>query len=130
MNRKALLPVVVSLGVFVVIFGVVALYLWNASRQTVSSERSQQSVSAVKELPQLEVNDEPVASTKQVIGGDLKVTGTVSIIDGLPLHHSFISLLKAGKIIIGLHNDQQKILDIEKGLLRVKDNKVTVFLDV
>ena len=83
MNRKALLPVVVSLGVFVVIFGVVALYLWNASRQTVSSERSQQSVSAVKELPQLEVNDQPVTSTKQVIGGDLKVTGTVSIIDGL-----------------------------------------------
>jgi F0F1-type ATP synthase epsilon subunit len=50
--------------------------------------------------------------------------------DILPLHHSFISLLKAGKIIIGLHNDQQKILDIEKGLLRVRDNKVTVFLDV
>jgi F-type H+-transporting ATPase subunit epsilon len=50
--------------------------------------------------------------------------------DILPLHHSFISLLKAGNVTIGLHDDKQKVLAIEKGLLRVKDNKVTVFLDV
>lgn len=82
MNRKALLPVFVSLGIFVVIFGVVALYLWNASRQDVKST-ADQSVTTVKGLQDLQVIDQPVSPTKQVIGGDLKVTGNVSIIDGL-----------------------------------------------
>lgn len=82
MNRKALLPVFVSLGVFVGIFGLVALYLWGASQKEVQSG-TDQSVATVKSLQDLQVIDQPISPTKQVIGGDLKVTGNVSIIDGL-----------------------------------------------
>ena len=84
MNRKALLPIAISLGVFTVIFAVVALFLWNASQNTVSNAPSSQtSVSTVAELPELEVDDTPLATGRQVIGGDLRVSGNVSIIDGL-----------------------------------------------
>lgn len=50
--------------------------------------------------------------------------------DILPLHHSFISLLTPGKISIGLTKDKRKDIEITKGLLRVKNNEVVVFLDV
>jgi hypothetical protein len=83
MNRKTLLPILISLGVFLVIFAVVALYLWNASRKDVPSNTVSQNVSTINELPELEVTDEPLSPTKQIIGGDLKVTGNVTIIDGL-----------------------------------------------
>jgi F0F1-type ATP synthase epsilon subunit len=50
--------------------------------------------------------------------------------DILPLHHSFITLLNTGTVTVGMHNGQQKVLEIEKGLLRVKNNEAVVFLDV
>jgi F0F1-type ATP synthase epsilon subunit len=50
--------------------------------------------------------------------------------DILPLHHSFITLLNTGVVTVGMTNGQQKVLEIEKGLLRVKNNEAVVFLDV
>ncbi|OJU87984.1 hypothetical protein BGO17_03285 [Candidatus Saccharibacteria bacterium 49-20] len=82
MNRKALFPVFVSLGIFVVIFAALGLYLWSASTKDVN-KGAEQSVTSLKGLKSLEVLDTPSSGTKQVIGGDLKVTGNVSIIDGL-----------------------------------------------
>jgi len=54
-------------------------------------------------------------------------TGTFDI---LPLHHSFITLLNSGTITVGLADGKQKVLEIEKGLLRLKNNQAVVFLDV
>lgn len=50
--------------------------------------------------------------------------------DILPLHHSFISLLKPGELKIGIKSDHEKKIKIDKGLLRVRNNGVVVFLDV
>lgn len=50
--------------------------------------------------------------------------------DILPLHHSFITLLNAGVITVVQKTGEPKVLEIEKGLLRVKNNQAVVFLDV
>tara|TARA_Y100001970_G_scaffold229659_1_gene284929 strand:- start:198 stop:476 length:279 start_codon:yes stop_codon:yes gene_type:complete len=50
--------------------------------------------------------------------------------DILPLHHSFITLLTPGVISIGIEKNKKKEIEISKGLLRVKNNQVVVFLDV
>lgn len=54
-------------------------------------------------------------------------TGTFDI---LPLHHNFISLLGSGVITVVLEKNKQKQVEISSGLLHVKNNIVTVFLDV
>lgn len=50
--------------------------------------------------------------------------------DILPLHHNFITLLKAGTVRVGLVNHTEKFFEIQKGLLRVRNNQAVVFLDV
>ncbi len=51
------------------------------------------------------------------------------VFDILPQHHKFITLLDAGYVTIKSNFGEQKII-IEKGLMHVNNNKVTVFLDV
>ena len=50
----------------------------------------------------------------------------VGLFDVLPLHENFISLVK-DKIII-LDNSGQKEFKINNGLLKVKDDKVNIYL--
>ncbi len=50
----------------------------------------------------------------------------VGLFDVLPLHENFISLVK-DKIII-LDNSGQKEFKINNGLLKVKDDKVDIYL--
>lgn len=84
MHRKALLPIFIALGIFTVLFAVVALVLWNASQATVTrTDTDDSAVATITSLPELEVDDAPLATGRQVIGGDLRVSGTVSILDGL-----------------------------------------------
>jgi len=49
--------------------------------------------------------------------------------DILPKHHSFITLLDAGYVSINSQSGEQKI-EIDKGMMHVNQNQVTVFLDV
>jgi len=49
--------------------------------------------------------------------------------DVLPLHHNFMTLLKAGEVSV-VRGEKKQSYKIEKGLLHVKDNVATVFLDV
>jgi len=51
------------------------------------------------------------------------------VFDILPLHHSFITLLDPGHVTIRSEQGEQKI-EIDKGLMHVNLNQVTVFLDV
>lgn len=60
----------------------------------------------------------------------LSASNDTGAFDVLPLHHSFITLLNAGTVTVGLANGQQKVVEISKGLLRVKNNQAVVFLDV
>jgi len=50
--------------------------------------------------------------------------------DILPLHHSFITLLNAGTVTVVQQAGQSRVLEIEKGLLRVKNNQAVVFRDI
>jgi len=49
--------------------------------------------------------------------------------DILPMHHSFITLLDPGFVTIISKSGEQKI-PIDKGMMHVNQNQVTVFLDV
>ncbi len=53
-------------------------------------------------------------------------TGPFDILSG---HHNFLSLLSACEIIIRSSQGEQRI-QISRGVMHVRDNKVTVFLDV
>ena len=64
---------------------------------------------------------------------DQDVTGVssyndVGLFDILPMHENFISLIQ-NKII--LHDGtSQKEFNIDQGVVRVKDNKVEIYIDV
>lgn len=60
----------------------------------------------------------------------LSAANDTGYFDILPLHHSFITLLNAGAVTVVQQTGQSKIFEIEKGLLRVKNNQAVVFLDV
>lgn len=60
----------------------------------------------------------------------LTATNDTGVFDILPLHHSFITLLNSGVISIGLASNEKKVIEIDKGLLRMKNNQAVVFLDV
>lgn len=50
--------------------------------------------------------------------------------DVLVKHHNFITLLNPGDITVDMgHGDPMKI-PIQRGVMHVKSNKVTVFLDI
>lgn len=49
--------------------------------------------------------------------------------DILPRHHSFITLLNSGSVTV--RNDKgEDLIRIERGIMHVNQNNVTVFLDV
>ena len=83
MNRKALLPVFVSLGIFGLIFAVAAIYLAGASQREVDTTSASESVQSLQGIDEIEVVAVDAPSTRQVVGGDLRVTGNVSIVNGL-----------------------------------------------
>lgn len=50
--------------------------------------------------------------------------------DVLPRHHNFMTLINKGEVVIRTDGSENKKLRIEKGIMHVRKNKVTVFLDV
>ena len=50
--------------------------------------------------------------------------------DILPKHHNFMTLINEGQLTIRAEGAQDKKLRITKGVMHVRRNKVTVFLDV
>lgn len=54
-------------------------------------------------------------------------TGPFDILYG---HKNFMSILKPGPVIIRQPGKKEFSMQISKGVLHVKDNKVTVFLDI
>jgi F0F1-type ATP synthase epsilon subunit len=50
--------------------------------------------------------------------------------DILPQHHNFITLLNACEITIHSLEGKEVRIQINKGVMHVRNNKVTVFLDV
>jgi F0F1-type ATP synthase epsilon subunit len=52
----------------------------------------------------------------------------VGLFDVMPLHENFISLIRNKVILHNLH--LQKEFKINQGILKVKNNKVDIYLDV
>jgi len=63
------------------------------------------------------------------VASSISAANDTGSFDILPYHHNFITLLKAGEIIIGAKNTTKSI-SISKGLLRVTNNRAVVFLDI
>lgn len=52
------------------------------------------------------------------------------VFDILPKHHNFLTLLKPCSLVIRTTKGDEQKVDISGGLMHVKENKVTVFLDI
>ena len=50
--------------------------------------------------------------------------------DILPMHHNFITLVNACEVIIRNENAEDKKIIIAGGIMHVRNNRVTLFLDV
>ena len=50
--------------------------------------------------------------------------------DILPRHHNFMTLVNAGEVIIKTENGEDNKIRITNGVMHVRSNKVTLFLDV
>ncbi len=50
--------------------------------------------------------------------------------DILPKHHNFMTLVNAGEVVIRKESTEDKKIRITRGVLHVRSNKVTLFLDV
>lgn len=50
--------------------------------------------------------------------------------DVLPKHHNFMTLVNEGELVIRVDGSEDKKIRITKGVMHVRSNKVTVFLDV
>lgn len=50
--------------------------------------------------------------------------------DILPGHHKFLTLLSPCDIIVRVEGEKDEAIEIEKGVMFVQDNRVSVFLDV
>jgi F0F1-type ATP synthase epsilon subunit len=60
----------------------------------------------------------------------LSATNDTGPFDVLPHHKNFMSLLKPGNITVRHKGKPDFNLQIERGVLHVRSNKVTIFLDV
>ena len=63
------------------------------------------------------------------LADSLSAKNYTGVFDILPMHHNFISLLEPGAITIKTDQGIQEV-KIDKALLHVANNVITVFLDV
>lgn len=59
----------------------------------------------------------------------VSATNDTGPFDVLPQHHSFMTLLSAGDIIVR-HGEEQEKISIQRGVMHVKKDELVVFLDV
>lgn len=59
----------------------------------------------------------------------VSATNNTGPFDILPKHHNFITLLNAGDLVVRTA-EEEKHIRIARGVMHVKDDTVTVFLDV
>ena len=60
----------------------------------------------------------------------LSATSETGPFDVLPHHKNFMSLLKTGNVTVRQKGKPDFVLTIDRGVLHVRSDKVTVFLDV
>jgi len=63
-------------------------------------------------------------------GTSISATNGTGPFDILPHHHKFLTLLNPGELAIGTLNGDMQRIRISGGLMHVKADRVTVFLDI
>lgn len=63
------------------------------------------------------------------IANSLSAVNGTGPFDILPGHHNFLSLLSACEVVVRTNDGEQRI-QISRGVIHVRSNKVTVFLDL
>lgn len=105
---------------------------------TPTSEKGKQEANVVKELStnkKGQITMEVKVSspfTRYYLGQAFSISGVNATgpFDILPKHHNFMSLLQPCTLVIRTINGDEKKIDISGGLLHVKSDRVTVFLDI
>lgn len=64
------------------------------------------------------------------LGSSFSATNDTGPFDILAKHKNFMSLLKAGPIKVRQPDTKEFVMQINRGVMHVKDDKVTVFLDI
>jgi F0F1-type ATP synthase epsilon subunit len=64
------------------------------------------------------------------IGLSISATNDTGPFDILPNHHRFMTILNQGEIVVRGDDEKQQVYKIDRGIMHVRDNQVTVFLDV
>lgn len=86
---------------------------------------------SAEELAQLSMMVKIFSPSQTYFAGSAKVVSAkneTGAFDILPLHHSFITLLPAGRIDVVADDQSKQSFDMEGGLMRVKENEVTIFI--
>lgn len=60
----------------------------------------------------------------------ISATNDTGPFDILPRHHNFMTLVNEGDVIIRIEGADDKKIRITRGVMHVRSNKVTLFLDV
>jgi F0F1-type ATP synthase epsilon subunit len=60
----------------------------------------------------------------------ISATNDTGPFDILPKHHNFMTLVNAGDVIVRQEGENDLKLRIARGVMHVRRNKVTLFLDV
>lgn len=60
----------------------------------------------------------------------VSATNDTGPFDVLPQHHRFMTILNAGEVIVRGEDGGQQRYKIDRGIMHVRDDQVTVFLDV
>lgn len=60
----------------------------------------------------------------------VSATNDTGPFDVLPQHHRFMTILNTGEVIVRSENGKQQRYKIDRGIMHVRDDQVTVFLDV
>ncbi|HEX5456482.1 MAG TPA: hypothetical protein VFW77_03900 [Candidatus Saccharimonadales bacterium] len=60
----------------------------------------------------------------------VSATNDTGPFDVLPQHHRFMTILNAGEVVVRGEGKEQQRYKIDRGIMHVRDNQVTVFLDV
>ncbi len=72
----------------------------------------------------------PFKSYFDSVGTSISAVNDTGDFDVLPGHHKFLTLLSTCEIIIRLKDDDDEKIKIDRGIMYVKEDRVTVFLDV
>jgi F0F1-type ATP synthase epsilon subunit len=60
----------------------------------------------------------------------VSATNDTGPFDVLAQHHRFMTILNAGEIIVRTEDGKQQRYKIDRGIMHVRDDHVTIFLDV